>query len=226
LILATLLVIQALAAEEITAQDRNCRDFRTWAEAQAFFQSAGPGDPHHLDADGDGIACESLPGAPGSQEATRPAATRTSVAEPRATSTPRPTLDTPRPTRTPSQNTRSPRTRTPTSTALPSPSAELLDRSEVAPPSGELDSQVAPEPTAVATREVTLVSQIWARVLDTVDVLSPTGEILATAEPGALYLVCGNGDGWIAIALDGDCAAPGRIEAGPGVQFLREEASR
>ena len=30
-------------------------------EAQAFFESQGPGDPHGLDNDGDDIACESLP---------------------------------------------------------------------------------------------------------------------------------------------------------------------
>jgi hypothetical protein len=43
--------------------DRNCDDFATQAEAQAFFLSeGGPGnDPHGLDADGDGIACENLP---------------------------------------------------------------------------------------------------------------------------------------------------------------------
>ena len=41
--------------------DRDCGDFSTQAEAQAFFEAAGPGDPHRLDGDGDGIACESLP---------------------------------------------------------------------------------------------------------------------------------------------------------------------
>jgi|GEM_PF-1803780 len=41
--------------------DRDCSDFRTQAEAQAFFEAAGPGDPHRLDSDGDGVACESLP---------------------------------------------------------------------------------------------------------------------------------------------------------------------
>ena len=41
--------------------DCNCGDFATHAEAQAFFDSQGPGDPHGLDSDGDGIACESLP---------------------------------------------------------------------------------------------------------------------------------------------------------------------
>lgn len=40
--------------------DRNCDDFDSQAEAQEFFEAAGPGDPHGLDADGDGIACESL----------------------------------------------------------------------------------------------------------------------------------------------------------------------
>jgi micrococcal nuclease len=38
--------------------DRDCADFRSQAEAQAFFRAAGPGDPHRLDRDGDGRACE------------------------------------------------------------------------------------------------------------------------------------------------------------------------
>ena len=43
--------------------DRDCSDFRTQAEAQAFFEAAGgpEKDPHRLDSDRDGIACESLP---------------------------------------------------------------------------------------------------------------------------------------------------------------------
>ena len=47
-------------------QDRNCGDFETWQEAQSFFLSeGGPSeDPHRLDGDGNGIACQSLPGAP------------------------------------------------------------------------------------------------------------------------------------------------------------------
>ena len=47
--------------------DRNCSDFDTWAEAQAFYEAAGgpESDRHRLDRDGNGIACESLPGAPG-----------------------------------------------------------------------------------------------------------------------------------------------------------------
>ncbi|MCY4091468.1 MAG: excalibur calcium-binding domain-containing protein [Caldilineaceae bacterium] len=43
--------------------DKNCGDFSTQAEAQACFIAAGgpARDPHRLDGDNDGIACESLP---------------------------------------------------------------------------------------------------------------------------------------------------------------------
>ena len=41
--------------------DRDCADFSTEAEAQKFFKSQGPGDPHRLDDDNDGRACEALP---------------------------------------------------------------------------------------------------------------------------------------------------------------------
>lgn len=43
--------------------DKDCTDFATHAQAQTFFISqGGPGsDPHRLDSDGDGLACESLP---------------------------------------------------------------------------------------------------------------------------------------------------------------------
>lgn len=40
------------------AQDRDCPSFATQAEAQAFFESQGSADPHRLDADDDGVACE------------------------------------------------------------------------------------------------------------------------------------------------------------------------
>ena len=45
--------------------DRDCGDFSTWQEAQAFYEAAGgpASDPHCLDGDKDGIPCESLPGA-------------------------------------------------------------------------------------------------------------------------------------------------------------------
>jgi hypothetical protein len=46
---------------------KNCTDFATWTEAQAWFDLYYPteGDVANLDQDGDLIACESLPGAPG-----------------------------------------------------------------------------------------------------------------------------------------------------------------
>jgi hypothetical protein len=45
---------------------KNCGDFSTWAEAQAWYDLYFPhyGDVAKLDGDGDGIACEGLPGAP------------------------------------------------------------------------------------------------------------------------------------------------------------------
>jgi endonuclease YncB( thermonuclease family) len=40
--------------------DRDCRDFRTWQEAQAFFGGAGPRDRHDLDRNKNGVACDRL----------------------------------------------------------------------------------------------------------------------------------------------------------------------
>jgi endonuclease YncB( thermonuclease family) len=47
---------------ETDTRDRDCGDFDTQPEAQRFFERHQPGDPHGLDGDGDGQACESLPG--------------------------------------------------------------------------------------------------------------------------------------------------------------------
>lgn len=57
------LALAAPAAAQ--APDLDCSDFATQGEAQAQLEK-DPTDPHGLDADGDGIACESLPagGAP------------------------------------------------------------------------------------------------------------------------------------------------------------------
>ncbi len=43
--------------------DKDCKHFSTQKKAQKFFKkNGGPNqDPHGLDGDGDGIACESLP---------------------------------------------------------------------------------------------------------------------------------------------------------------------
>ena len=41
--------------------DRDCSDFATQRAAQRFFEKHRPRDPHRLDGDGDGRACERLP---------------------------------------------------------------------------------------------------------------------------------------------------------------------
>ena len=42
-------------------EDKDCSDFDTQAKAQRFFEKHQPGDPHRLDGNNDGEACESLP---------------------------------------------------------------------------------------------------------------------------------------------------------------------
>ena len=68
-----------LAPAATQEPDRNCSDFDTCQEAQDFFLSAGgpDSDSHHLDGDGDGIACEALPGAPNPTPTNVPALTPT-----------------------------------------------------------------------------------------------------------------------------------------------------
>lgn len=58
-----LLSLLALAGcDSVVADTANCSDFATQDEAQRFFvREGGPeNDPHRLDADNDGIACENL----------------------------------------------------------------------------------------------------------------------------------------------------------------------
>ena len=61
--------------------DRSCDDFATWWDAQNFYHAAGgpSEDPHRLDGNGDGIACESLPGAP--RDDSPPASTPVSTSD-------------------------------------------------------------------------------------------------------------------------------------------------
>ena len=53
-------LLAVLAAAPAQAYDRDCGDFPTQRAAQLFFlANGGPAsDPHGLDAEGDGIACE------------------------------------------------------------------------------------------------------------------------------------------------------------------------
>ena len=68
--------------------DRDCSDFDAWQAAQDFFLSAGgPGsDPHRLDGDGDGVACEDLPGAP--EPTATPSPTPTAIQSPASSEPP------------------------------------------------------------------------------------------------------------------------------------------
>lgn len=63
-VLALAVTLTGLTGTPAHAADKDCGDFATQMEAQIFFlQQGGPADdPHRLDADGDGIVCESLPG--------------------------------------------------------------------------------------------------------------------------------------------------------------------
>lgn len=60
-IAAAALTFSVLAAPA-SAGDRDCSDFSSWRAAQKFYKRHGgpQRDPHRLDADHDGIACESL----------------------------------------------------------------------------------------------------------------------------------------------------------------------
>lgn len=60
------LLAVALAVPRVPARagkrDKDCDDFKSQKKAQRFFERhGGPRkDPHDLDADGDGVACEEL----------------------------------------------------------------------------------------------------------------------------------------------------------------------
>jgi hypothetical protein len=72
--------------------DCDCEDFDCQEEAQALYDLVDSGDPHGLDADGDGIACESLPPcvAPTPPSAEIPTASPTLAPPPGVTSAPPP----------------------------------------------------------------------------------------------------------------------------------------
>lgn len=59
-IVAGVLILWALVLPSFAQRDMDCSDFSSWREAQDFYERSGPGDPHGLDRDGDGVACESL----------------------------------------------------------------------------------------------------------------------------------------------------------------------
>lgn len=56
-------MVLAIRGEPALAGDRDCSDFSNQKQAQEFFvKKGGPSkDPHRLDGDRDGVACEALP---------------------------------------------------------------------------------------------------------------------------------------------------------------------
>jgi len=56
------IVALAFASAPAGAADKDCSDFKSWKEAQRFYKNHGgpKRDPHRLDGDHDGIACERL----------------------------------------------------------------------------------------------------------------------------------------------------------------------
>lgn len=69
-LLTALAGLVALAQPAQAFYDRDCGDFANQSAAQTFFVNAGAGDPHRLDDDGDGRACETLPCPCGAQTQT------------------------------------------------------------------------------------------------------------------------------------------------------------
>lgn len=58
----------------IAQNTKNCSDFTYQEEAQEVFDAV-PGDPHRLDENNDGVACENLPHRPVAQPSPTPTAT-------------------------------------------------------------------------------------------------------------------------------------------------------
>lgn len=63
-VLFALVLVLSFTSPALAFEDKNCSDFKTWEEAQRFYEeNGGPAeDPHGLDRNGNGLACETLPG--------------------------------------------------------------------------------------------------------------------------------------------------------------------
>jgi Excalibur calcium-binding domain len=60
--LAAMVSLAIAVPAAVAEADKDCADFKTWRQAQHFYKKhGGPKyDPHRLDADHDGVACEDL----------------------------------------------------------------------------------------------------------------------------------------------------------------------
>jgi micrococcal nuclease len=130
--------VRANPALPNTGRDLDCADFASQEEAQAVLD-ADPADPHRLDADKDGVACESLVSG-GSTGTTAPMA----PAAPTSTPRPLPTL-VPQPVST---ATRAPSLPTPAPASTPAPAAQNCHPSYptvcIPPPPPDLDCNQIP----------------------------------------------------------------------------------
>ena len=72
LAMVAMVAMLVLAPAAMAQQDLDCSDFATQEEAQAEYNT-DPSDPNGLDADNDGIACETLQGSPSMAEDETPA---------------------------------------------------------------------------------------------------------------------------------------------------------
>lgn len=63
-VLFALVLVLSFTSPALAFEDKDCSDFKTWEEAQRFYEeNGGPAeDPHGLDRNGNGLACEHLPG--------------------------------------------------------------------------------------------------------------------------------------------------------------------
>jgi len=77
---AAVIVVVSGGPALAVGNDKNCSDFATQPQAQAYF-NAYPGDPSRLDSDHNGVACQNLPAG------TATGRTGTSTATPRTGST-------------------------------------------------------------------------------------------------------------------------------------------
>lgn len=59
---SAVLAVVSLPSPATAGADKDCADFNSQQAAQDFFESNNPSqDPHYLDGDNDGVACEDLP---------------------------------------------------------------------------------------------------------------------------------------------------------------------
>lgn len=163
-----------------TKTDYNCSDFASWAEAQAFFiANGGPAlDPYGLDANRNGVACESLPGAPGN------AATATAFA---------PTVAALLPTGTPPAGA--------SLTAVVATGTATAVASATGTASPRPTSTPAPTPTLAPgarrfedNSSAVSYSAGWTQVLDAG---SSAGHYRRSAQPGAAATFSFSGDGGV-----------------------------